>query len=258
MKKIMLGITVIAVSLFSAFSFADENYDLKCTLDSGEKMTVSHSSDSIYIEVGMPGKGNVIKLDVPSGEAQQKPGIKTMRAFDYLLYGTNNGTPNIVQVGYAKNPYGEKMYFATMNKSNKKVTKIDCVPSTIKVANTVTQNGIIFDLASFAGRDGNDPNAIKLKLDQIYDRYAPNKNYNSYWWKFTIIAQRTGVKVWGFDINRSSKECDVYPESYTAKLLNFGDNTYFKIPSNKDYTKCTPQEVIVKTNFGIHKFNFNQ
>ncbi|HBM2882473.1 TPA: hypothetical protein LVL12_000463 [Klebsiella oxytoca] len=260
MNKLNISVLFISGVLFAGSSFANGNYDLKCTLDSGEDMTVSHSSDTIYIAFGKSGTDSeeegedIIKLDVPSGEVIQKPGLKTVRAFDYLLYGTNAEMPVIAQVEYNKNPYGEKMYFATKDKKSQKVEKTNCIPSTIKIANTVTQNGIVFDYGSFAGRDGNDNNAIKLNVTSGVTKFA-QQTYNRYYWKYTVIAQRDGVKVLEFNVNRGN--CDVSLEGMN-KPLNFSNTVAFTVTTNRDYTKCIPQEAVVKTNFGTHSFNFNQ
>ncbi|WP_288443400.1 hypothetical protein [uncultured Serratia sp.] len=65
----------IIIGLFSFTALASERHDLKCTLDSGKEMTVSHTKNSVYIGLKNPvsdsREESVFKLDILSGEIKQ-------------------------------------------------------------------------------------------------------------------------------------------------------------------------------------------
>ncbi|MEX2940372.1 hypothetical protein [Serratia fonticola] len=153
MKKIMCSITVITASLFSVSSFANEKYDLKCTLDSGEEMMLSHSSDSVFIGLAVSGRARVIKLDIPSGEVKQAVKYHDGKITLFSVRGVNANASTVVVSYYqdmktflgdngAKHVYSDVMTFSYYDKNTGVNVENKCITDTIKVGNTLTESGI--------------------------------------------------------------------------------------------------------------------
>lgn len=146
MKKAMYGITVIAASLFTISSFANEKYDLKCTLDTGKEMTVSHSINTVYIGLKTPRgdskEEDVIKLDIPSGEARQLLSDSGHGQVIYGLRGDNSDREYAVIIQYTKRRNEVSTYFSKVDKAGNEASKSYCKPDTITVNETLTQKGI--------------------------------------------------------------------------------------------------------------------
>ncbi|HFV9291769.1 TPA: hypothetical protein ACIAIE_001580 [Serratia fonticola] len=153
MKKLMSIIAVIIVSLLSFSSFANEKYDLKCTLDSGEKMTLSHSSDSVFIGLDMSGKMRNITLDIPSGEVKQAVRYSDGEITLFGVRGVNANSGTVVVSYYqdmkvfigdngAKSVYSDVMTFSSHDKNTGVSIENKCITETIKIGNTLTESGI--------------------------------------------------------------------------------------------------------------------
>lgn len=159
MKKLSVGVLFISGFLFSGSSFADEQYDLKCMLDDGEQMTVSHVSDTVYIAFLAPGDdpdegGSVIKLDIPSGEVKQAVRYNDGKISFFGIRGNSADAQTTVVVSYnyemktflenksAKHVYTNVMTFTSQDKNTGRSIENRCITDTIKIGNTLTKNGI--------------------------------------------------------------------------------------------------------------------
>ena len=146
MKTAICGITVIAASLLTLSSFANEKHDLKCTLDSGEEMTVRHSINTVYIGLQKPGgdskEEDVIKLDIPSGEARQLLSDRGHGQVIYGLRGDNSHREYAAIIQYTKRGNEVSTYFSEVDKEGNEASKSYCKPNTITVNEALTQKGI--------------------------------------------------------------------------------------------------------------------
>ncbi|EKT65504.1 hypothetical protein [Providencia alcalifaciens] len=156
MKNIIL---MIIGMLFTTASFADDNFDLKCTLDDGVKMTVSHGSNTVYIAFFAPGDdpdegGGVIKLDIPSGEVKQDILYYDGQIHFFGLRGDSPDSDDAVVVSFlrdtkiflgnegVKHVYTNEMTFISQNKMTGKNIEDKCIPDTIRLGKSLTEKGI--------------------------------------------------------------------------------------------------------------------
>ncbi len=147
MKK--LSSYLLLGSLFASTSvYANENYDLKCTLDNGDQMTLSHSNSTVYIEFLGPKDdpdegGRVIKLDIPSGEAQQTITRNDVTGTtSFVLRGTGDDIEGAVSVVYEEYNGKRESYFSTMNSLGSETENHPCKTHTIKASNSLIKKGI--------------------------------------------------------------------------------------------------------------------
>ncbi|WP_374448680.1 hypothetical protein [Providencia sp.] len=156
MKNVILMIIGI---LFTTSSFADEDFDLKCTLDDGVQMTVSHSSHTVYIAFFAPGDdpdegGGLIKLDIPSGEVKQDILYKDGKILFFGLRGDSPEIENAVVVSFLRDTksflgnngfkyiHTNDMKFISQNKITGENIEDKCLPDTIKLGHSLTEKGI--------------------------------------------------------------------------------------------------------------------
>jgi len=159
MKKLSINILFISDVLFTGSSFANEKYDLKCTLDGGEQMTVSHVSDMVYIAFLAPGDdpdegGSVIKLDIPSGEVKQAMKYDDGKITFFGIRGESSDDESTVVISYrqdmkiflgnkeAKHVYADVMTFSSQDKNTGQRIEYRCITDIIKIRSTLTKNGI--------------------------------------------------------------------------------------------------------------------
>ncbi|QXX82776.1 hypothetical protein J6836_21675 [Providencia sp. R33] len=156
MKNVILMIIGI---LLTTASFADEDFDLKCTLDDGVQMTVSHGSHTVYIAFFAPGDdpdegGGLIKLDIPSGEVKQDILYKDGKILFFGLRGDSPESENAVVVSFyrdmktfignkgTKRIYTNEMSFSRQNKMTGENIEDKCLPDTIRIGHSLTEKGI--------------------------------------------------------------------------------------------------------------------
>lgn len=144
----LLVIPVLFMSLFASTSvYANENYDLQCTLDNGDQMTVSHNDSTVYIEFLGPKDdpdegGRVIKLDIPSGEVQQALNTSTVGAQSFVLRGTGEDIDGAVAISYEKYEGKRDASFSVMNSMGKETEYYTCRPDTIQTSTALLHKGI--------------------------------------------------------------------------------------------------------------------
>lgn len=147
MIKNIVATTLLMSLLASASACANEKYDLKCTLDSGDVMTLSHSSGTVYIEFLGPDDdpdegGRVIKLDIPSGGAQPTVNKNPVGTQSFVLRGTDDDIEGAVAIVYESHEGKRSAYFSVMNHVGKETENHSCKPDTIKSSNTLLTEGI--------------------------------------------------------------------------------------------------------------------
>lgn len=146
MKNVVATIALVSL-LSSTSAFADDEYDLKCTLDSGDVMTLSHGSGTVYIEFLGPEDdpdegGKVIKLDIPSGGAQPTINKNPVGTQSFVLRGTDDDIEGAVAIVYEDHEGKRSAYFSVMNHVGKETENHSCQPDTIKSSNTLLTEGI--------------------------------------------------------------------------------------------------------------------
>lgn len=159
MKKINFKFLFIAGILFTSPSFAHEEFDLKCTLDDGVQMTVSHVSEMVYIDFLAPESdpdegGSVIKLSIPSGEVKQSVWYDDGQITFFGIRGNSPDDDSTIVVSYyqdmktfignkkTKLVYSDVMTFLIQDNNTGETIENKCVTDTIKVGDTLTENGI--------------------------------------------------------------------------------------------------------------------
>jgi hypothetical protein len=145
--KNMVATTLLISLLASASAFANETYDLKCTLDSGDVMTLSHSSSTVYIDFLGPDDdpdegGRVIKLDIPSGGAQPTLNKSPAGGQSFVLRGTDDDIEGAVAIVYENHEGKRSAYFSVMNHVGKETENLSCKPDTIKSSDILLTKGI--------------------------------------------------------------------------------------------------------------------
>lgn len=154
MIKLSMGLILVSGALFSGYSFANEKFDLKCTLDSGEEMKLSHSSDTVFIGLRVSGRERVIKLDIPSGDVKQAVKYNDGKLILFGIRGINSNASTVVVSYYqdmkvfigdngAKSVYSDVMTFSSHDKDTGVSVENKCITDTIKTGNTLTESGIL-------------------------------------------------------------------------------------------------------------------
>lgn len=267
MKKVIWGITVITVSLFSVGTFANEKYDLKCTLDSGEKMTVSHSSDTVYIGFEKPGADSeeggesIIKLDVSSGGVKQELTESGMKYPYFTLTGTDEEIDGKVIVDYNTDEnFKITASFSHIDSKGNQVSKSHCKPKTIEIRDDLPEKGIINTVAenntTNTNNDVNDDNKAQseeppynltvstemIKIGTPYGR-----------WNYEIRSNIDGLTVKNVTVNRGKCKVIWYTN---PNNLKWDDATKFGVTTDYEFSTCKPREVVVETNYGVREFKW--
>ncbi|MBK5144397.1 hypothetical protein I2494_11820 [Budviciaceae bacterium BWR-B9] len=273
MNKLNISVLFISGVLFAGPSFANGNYDLKCTLDDGDQMTVSHVSDTVYIAFLAPGDdpdegGSVIKLDVPSGGIKEELSDPDLRYPYYTLTGTDGEIDGRVVVSYYINADENKAmtYFSNINNKGKEISKHYCKSDTIKIRDELTTKGIFIKNSQTNSVD-NQQQIQKYNADDVIDINVTTSNWSNgtvatYWWKYNITSKIDGLKINGFKVNRGNCGVKLSAESESRMVMkstfDFGESIYFNVYTNRDYTKCRPLEASVETNYGNFTYNFGR
>ncbi|EJY5554613.1 hypothetical protein OGI46_000163 [Salmonella enterica] len=242
MKKLISGIVLITNITYSGFSLANEKYDLKCTLDDGEQMTVSHVSDTVYIAFLAPGDdpdegGSVIKLDVSSGSVKQEltePGMK-------YPYFTLTGTDEEID-----------------GKGNS-VSKSYCKSKTIEISGNLTEKGIINTKPTNNSANNIDsinkaqpkepPYGLTVNAETI--KQGVSVPYGR--WKYEIRSNVDGLTVKNVTVNRGKCKVIWYTN---PNNLKWDDTTNFGVTTDARFSTCKPREVVIETNYGVETFKW--
>lgn len=256
----MNKIVVVAfMSLFaSTATYASENYDLRCTFDSGYVMTISHGSGTVYIE--LLGKdddpdegGSVIKLDIPSGGAQQ-----TIDTQSFALRGTDDDIEGAVAVVYEKRDGKSSAYFSVMNSLGKETENHACIPNTIKASNTLLTAGIS-DIKTQSQKTQTDESRVvsKPESSSVQTTSPIKTNVSEILVQYgTFKKPLRTVNITSISDNLIINSVAVNRDQCSPHLGN--PKQAFELPFGKTVTygfhiknqRCDVVEVVIKTNKG--------
>lgn len=257
MNKILA--TALLVSAFSS-AYANEDYDLSCTLENGEVMTLSHASDTVYIGFLGPNDdpdegGSVIKLDIPSGGAQQTLIKADGGLQSFVLRGTDDDIEGAVAVVYEKIEGKQSAYFSSMNQIGKETQNNACKSDTIKATSTLLATGL-------PGLKITHQNTAPSKIDEI-PKTAPIKiNIGERLFQYgTIKTPYRTINITSIADDLVIKSVIVNRNQCSASLgnpkksfnLSFGQTITYDF--NIQYRRCDVVEVVVSTNKGEWNFN---
>ncbi|MCP1419425.1 hypothetical protein J3D47_003668 [Pseudomonas laurylsulfativorans] len=249
--------TIFFMSLFaSAYSNAEEKYDIQCTLDSGDVMTLSHNNTTAYIEFLAPDDdpdegGSVIKLDIPSGGAQQFLDNSSEAKQSFVLRGTDDDIEGAVAIGYENHEGKLDAYFSAMNSLGKETQRYTCKPETIRAAQSLLTNGIGIKVpspknqAEVAGAKTTDTatgSPFKISVSERLFQYGTIKTpYRT----VNIVSTSDDLVINAVTVNRN--QCsDSIGNPKQAFNLPFGQTVTYDY--NIQYKRCDVVEVVVKTN----------
>ncbi|HBI7614568.1 TPA: hypothetical protein K8145_004116 [Escherichia coli] len=292
MNKLSICFLFISVFLFAGSSFANETYDLKCTLNDGEQMTVSHVNDTVYIAFLAPGDdpdegGSVIKLDVSSGGVKQELTEPGMKYPYFTLTGTDEEIDGKIIVDYNTDENSKiSASFAQIDSKGKNIAKSYCKPDTIKARNGLTEKGVItfHNSADTPSTNVASKDLFKLSVSEKYRDYS---SVRVYFWKYQLISNIDDLKIQKIIVNRGRCLINEKKITYTTRVqdqntlnrivngrkakqitednevprtswdLNYSDVYYFTVTTDSDYGRCRPQEVVIETNKGSSNFSWN-
>lgn len=144
MKKFLY----LLMLLVSSSKAAQEHWDLKCTLDTGEIMTLSHSKTTVYIAFKSQDNSSdegdrMIRLNINSGEVQQhitENNITDTRFF--VLRGTGEDIEGAIAIDYEEYKGQPDIGIRIMNYMGKDFERHSCLIKTIDIGNNLLYRGI--------------------------------------------------------------------------------------------------------------------
>ncbi|EMB3656780.1 hypothetical protein [Escherichia coli] len=149
MNIVKINTSLYLIMLLSCSSQAgQENWDLKCTLDAGGVMTLSHKKDTVYItyksQDKISDKGSVvIKLDTNSGQAQQSitaNDVTDNRVF--VLRGTGENIEGAMAITYEEYKGQPDAHISIMNPMGKEIESHACLTNMINARSNLLYTGI--------------------------------------------------------------------------------------------------------------------
>lgn len=251
------AVTIFCISLLaSSHSYAEDAYDITCTLESGDVMTLSHSKDTAYVAFLGPNDdpdegGSVIKLDIPSGGAEQFLDNSNENKRFFVLRGTDDDIEGAVAVGYEDNNGKLNAYFSSMNSLGKEVARHTCKPQTIRASQTLLTAGIGITAPSQKKQPGyTDNNATNTNTDSPFKISVSEElfQYGSIKTPYrtvNIVSTSDDLVINGVTVNRNQCSESVGNPKKAFKLP-FGKTITYKY--NIQSRRCDVVEIIVKTN----------
>jgi len=147
MKLPTILLSLLSLSVLNT-AYAAEEYDIKCQLTDNTELVLSHSDSTVYIAFKAQGDdpeegGQVIKLDIPSGGAQQALGTDSFTSGKYfVLRGTDEDIEGAVSMTYSLTKGKASASYSVMTSLGKELENINCKPDTIKASNDLLKNGL--------------------------------------------------------------------------------------------------------------------
>lgn len=147
MNKLMTTLS-LSILLACTSAVAKETPDLKCVLDTGEEMTLSHTQNTVYLAFLAPGDdqeegGSVIKLNILTGEAHQALTHNAMTGTSaFTLRGTGDDIDGAIAVTYEEYDGKQSADYSMMNSLGAETQSYSCKPGTIKSAHNLLETGI--------------------------------------------------------------------------------------------------------------------
>jgi hypothetical protein len=255
MKNLVVAAFFVSLSV-SAYTIAEEQYDIKCTLESGEVLTLSHSKDTAYIEFlaadDDPDEGgSVIKLDIPSGGAQQFLNNVGGVNQSFILRGTDSDIEGAVAVGYEKHDGKVDAYFSSMDTMGKETARHACKPETIQAAQTLLVSGIGIKVPGQKNQSGGigsttasapTDNPFKISIGERMFKYGavqtPYRTVN-------IVSTSDDLTINSVIVNRNQCSESIGNPKKAVKVP-FGSTITYDY--NIQYKRCDIVEVVIKTN----------
>ncbi|WP_283188859.1 hypothetical protein [Pseudomonas sp. PMCC200344] len=255
MKNLVVAAFFVSLSI-SAHSSAEEQYDIKCTLDSGEVMTLSHSNSTAYIEFLAANDdpddgGSVVKLDIPSGGAQQFLNNVGGVSKSFVLRGTDDDIEGAVAVGYENHDGKVGAYFSSMDTMGKETARHTCKPETIQAAKTLLVSGIGIKVPGQKDESGGagsrtasaaTDTPFKISIGEKMFKYGtvqtPYRTVN-------IVSTSDDLTINSVIVNRNQCSESVGNPKKAVKVP-FGSTITYDY--NIQYKRCDVVEVVVKTN----------
>lgn len=258
MKEVVAA--MMLASGFVSIAQANTNIDLQCTLDGGDVMTLSHVSDTAYIEFLAPGDdpdegGSVIKLNAPRVETYLSR--KSDGSESFTLRGTDEDIEGAVAVSYEKHGDAQKAYFSQMNSLGKETGHYECTSRTIKASSVLLSAGLVgLNVPSTVSQGtpavaATQPKSppVKIEVGQRMFQYgsvsAPYRTVN-------IVGISDGLVINKVTVNRNQcSESVGNPKKPIS--LPFGKTVTYNY--NIEYRRCDVVEVVVNTSQGEWVFN---
>ena len=252
-----LAVALMLASGFMPAVHANDNFDLQCTLGSGDVMTLSHVSDTAYIEFLAPDDdpdegGSVIKLNAPTGGVQLYLDRNAEGLESFVLRGTDEDMEGAVAVVYEKRADKQKAYFSQMNPMGKETGRYECTPETIKVSNVLLSAGLVglkvppasAQEASLVAASQPSSSPVKVSVGQELFQYGavrtPYRTVN-------IVGVSEGLVINRVTVNRNQcSESSGNPKKPIS--LPFGKTVTYKY--SVEYRRCDVVEIVVNTNQG--------
>ncbi|WP_336993959.1 hypothetical protein [Lelliottia amnigena] len=257
-----LIIPALLIALFAAQSaHAGGGYDLQCLLESGEQMTLSHASDTVYISFEKPGGdaeegGSVIKLDIPSGEAKQTVIAKSEAGTaSFTLRGESADIEGAVAVNYSEYDGTGDAYYTAMNSLGQETSTVSCKPGTINVSRSLLQNGI----NAVGSQQANKPAPSQQQQAQQptippfkvqFGSTVSNEGWNTRYGVIQLTITDDNVVLKSIRVNRGNCKMESVGNRTLPAKYKFGDVATFK------YMKCDRIiEANIATDSGSWTFN---
>ncbi len=260
MKEVVAA--MMLASGFMSVAQANTNIDLQCTLDSGDVMTLSHVSDTAYIEFLAPDDdpdegGSVIKLNAPTGGVETYLNRKADGSESFTLRGTDEDIEGAVAVSYERHGDAQKAYFSQMNSLGKETGHYECTPGSIKASSVLLSAGLVgLNVPPIASQGAPAVAAtqtksppVKIQIGQRMFQYgsvsAPYRTVN-------IIGMSEGLVINNVTVNRNQcSESVGNPKKPIS--LPFGKTVTYNY--SIEYRRCDVVEVVVNTSQGEWVFN---
>lgn len=260
MKEVVAA--MMLASGFVSAAQANTNIDLQCTLDGGDVMTLSHVSDTAYIEFLAPDDdpdegGSVIKLNAPTGGVETYLNRKEDGSESFTLRGTDEDIEGAVAVSYERHGDVQKAYFSQMNSVGKETGHYECAPGTIKVSSVLLSAGLVGlnvppvasqGAPAVAATQTKSP-PVKIQIGQRMFQYgsvsAPYRTVN-------VVGVSDGLVINKVTVNRNQCSESVGNPKRPVSLP-FGKTVTYNY--SIEYNRCDVVEVVVNTSQGEWVFN---
>ncbi|MEI7088174.1 hypothetical protein WCU61_19095 [Pectobacterium versatile] len=262
----IINTKLLALSfLFTTTSYADlGDFDLQCKLSDDTTMTLSHFDKTVYLNLKSPNQGDedegeIIRLDIPSGEAQVITGVQPITNDKFFtLRGESKDFEEVIAVIYTETKKGNVASYSVMNGMGAETNHFDCIPDTIKTNTDLVNNG----LKDIPKRRIESTPTSEIPVEKTVplssQSFSVNakktyiiNNVNLPAWKLVITSKENDVIITGLKYNRGNCLISLPNRGVNMKQpLKFGQIFSFTSPSNDDFNKCTPLELNIETNRG--------
>ncbi|CAI1187368.1 Uncharacterised protein [Serratia fonticola] len=272
MKKLIISMVMLNVSMFSTFTFA--NPENSCdgeqsifsdyTVKGNKYVAVCYVHDNIRYVFGKDGAKPDVLLNVPKDKVE------------FTLSGNGDQSVTIPNGAYSYT-VGEYLRGGPFIQvwKNKKII------SEVELGGKVLENNISdyasTDIESNSNRKNSNKDLFKLSVSGKYRDVAPGRHY---FWKYQLISNVDNLKIESITVNRGRCLINENKITYMTRVqeqnmlnrvhygskakrisednevprtswdLNYNDVYYFTVSTDSDYGKCKPQEVVIETNQG--------